>query len=82
VGKSQFQRIKPHVNVGTLYQRIQGLGFTSLGARQIINGELVTDPYDRQRIAAALSLLTQGPVPVSMEQLEIAHEGLTLTSLA
>ena len=54
MAKDQFYRTKPHVNAGALFG-LQKLGFSGLGVFQIANAQVVTDPQDRDLVAAVLT---------------------------
>lgn len=68
MAKEHFQTKKPHVNVsrpGTL--ETPNLVFyipevSQLGQSQLLNGQIVTNPNDRQAIANTLRLLSSSPV--------------------
>jgi len=61
MAKDTFQRTKPHVNVGALFG-LQKLGFSGLGVFQISNAQMVTDPQDRDLLAAVLTEYTKSEV--------------------
>ena len=57
--KETFQRNKPHCNVGLqTSRRLQQAGVSELGARQALQGQIITDPDDRVRIADILTATT------------------------
>ena len=57
MAKDQFYRTKPHVNVRAV-SSLQQLGMTPIGARQVLNGQLVSNPGDRELLAEMLATLT------------------------
>ncbi len=57
MAKDQFYRTKPHVNVRAV-SSLQQLGMTPIGARQVLNGQLVSNPGDRELLADMLATLT------------------------
>jgi len=53
MAKDRFYRTKPHVNGAVIFGLAQ-LGFSALGARQIEQGQAITDPRDRGLVAEIL----------------------------
>ena len=69
MAKETFERAKPHVNVGTVSpssrsagasqgfrvrSALLAAGVSAIGARQFANGQVVTNPGDRQRLAEVM----------------------------
>ncbi len=54
MAKEKFYRTKPNVNAGTIMRLAQN-GFSTVGARQIAFGEIISDPQDRILLAEVLT---------------------------
>jgi len=73
MAKERFYRTKPHVNGGAMLGLAQ-LGFSALGARQIEQGQAITDPRDRSLVA---EILGEGD---SASRTEVKYYTVTLTN--
>ena len=68
MAKEKFERTKPHVNVQSV--RLQQIGISSIGARQALQGQPITDAGDRARVAEVLSAVVANNT--SLDQLDMS----------
>lgn len=63
MAKEVFLRSKPHVNVAAARTNLGLAGLSAAGAEQVLNGQLITDPADRNLVAEIVRTAAAGGLP-------------------